>query len=169
VFLGDCGSLFVGFALAALSVRGSMKRSAAIAVIAPLLALGLPIVDTAMTLLRRLAGGSGLLKPDADHIHHRVVRLGLTPQRAVILLYGVTALFTAMALLSMTGQAQHIGLAVAVFSVVTWLGIRHLGYLELGRISSRVRSGFFGSRVPPVRPVEEPGRRADPTDLDGAA
>jgi len=168
VFLGDCGALFAGFALAALSLRGSMKRTAAIAVIAPLLALGLPIVDTAMTLLRRLARGSGVMQADADHIHHRVVRLGLTPQRAVILLYGVTALFAAMALLSLSGQAQHVGLAVAVSSIVTWLGVRRLGYREWGRISSRVRHGLFAGRGPRGGDDQAPPL-PHRDDLDGAA
>lgn len=165
IFLGDSGALFIGFALATLSLRGSMKRTAAIAVITPLLALGLPILDTAITLLRRLVRGTGVLKADADHIHHRVVRLGLTPQRAVILLYGVTALFAAMALLSLSGQAQHVGLAVAVSSIVTWLGVRRLGYGELGTITLRVRRGFFGGN----RPEPDTPAAADRDDLDGAA
>jgi UDP-GlcNAc:undecaprenyl-phosphate/decaprenyl-phosphate GlcNAc-1-phosphate transferase len=139
VFLGDSGSLFVGFALAALSIRGSMKSSTAVAVITPLLALGFPIVDTALTLVRRVLRGRSILEADADHIHHRMMRRGLTPQRAVVILYGVTALFGAMALLSMTGQAQAVGLAVGGFTLVTWLGIRQLGYRELEQLPGLFR------------------------------
>jgi UDP-GlcNAc:undecaprenyl-phosphate GlcNAc-1-phosphate transferase len=134
VFLGDSGSLFIGFALAALAVRGSTKSSTAVAVLAPLLALGFPIVDTSMALLRRLVGRKSLLEPDADHIHHRIVRMGLTQQRAVVILYGVTALFGALSLLTMTGQGHATGLAAVVFTLVTWIGIRQLGYSELGKI-----------------------------------
>jgi UDP-GlcNAc:undecaprenyl-phosphate GlcNAc-1-phosphate transferase len=139
VFLGDSGSLFVGFALAALSMRGSMKSPTAVAVITPLLALGFPILDTALTLLRRLLRGRSNLEADADHIHHRIMRRGLTPQRAVVILYGVTALFGAMALLSMTGQARAVGAAVAGFTLVTWLGIRQLGYRELEQLPGLFR------------------------------
>jgi UDP-GlcNAc:undecaprenyl-phosphate/decaprenyl-phosphate GlcNAc-1-phosphate transferase len=142
IFLGDSGSLFVGFALAALAVRGSMKSSTAVAVLAPLLALGFPIVDTSMALLRRLVGRRGLLEPDADHIHHRIVRLGLTQQRAVVILYGVTALFGALSLLTMTGQSHAIGLAAVVFTLVTWIGIRRLGYSELGEIPRMLKRGL---------------------------
>jgi UDP-GlcNAc:undecaprenyl-phosphate GlcNAc-1-phosphate transferase len=142
VFLGDSGSLFVGFALAALAVRGSMKSSTAVAVLAPLLALGFPIVDTSMALLRRLVGRKSLLAPDADHIHHRIVRMGLTQQRAVIILYGVTALFGALSLLTMTGQSHATGLAAVVFTLVTWIGIRQLGYSELGQIQRLLRRGL---------------------------
>jgi hypothetical protein len=143
VFLGDSGSLFVGFALAALAVRGSMKSSTAVAVLAPLLALGFPIVDTSMALVRRLVGRKSLLEPDADHIHHRIVRMGLTQQRAVIILYGVTALFGALSLLTMTGQSHATGLAAVVFTLVTWIGIRQLGYSELGQIQRLLKRGPF--------------------------
>jgi UDP-GlcNAc:undecaprenyl-phosphate GlcNAc-1-phosphate transferase len=91
VFLGDCGSLTLGFVLAALSLRGSMKGPVVVAVATPLLALGFPLLDTALALLRRFWGGRSILAADADHIHHRIVRRGMTPRQAVILLYGVTA------------------------------------------------------------------------------
>ena len=142
VFLGDSGSLFIGFALAALAVRGSTKSSTAVAVLAPLLALGFPIVDTSMALLRRLVGRKSLLEADADHIHHRIVRMGLTQQRAVIILYGVTALFGALSLLTMTGQGHATGLAAVIFTLVTWIGIRQLGYSELGQIQRLFKRGL---------------------------
>jgi UDP-GlcNAc:undecaprenyl-phosphate GlcNAc-1-phosphate transferase len=126
VFLGDTGSLSVGLVLAALSLRGSMKGSMAVTVVAPLLALGFPIIDTSMALLRRLLGGRSILEADADHIHHRMLRLGMNPRQAVFLLYGFTALFAVMALLATTGHTQTVGLAVVAFSAVTWMGIRRL-------------------------------------------
>jgi hypothetical protein len=113
-----------------------------VAVLAPLLALGFPIVDTSMALLRRLVGRKGLLEPDADHIHHRIVRMGLTQQRAVVILYGVTALFGALSLLTMTGQGHATGLAAVVFTLVTWIGIRQLRYSELGQIQRLLKRGF---------------------------
>lgn len=127
VFLGDNGSLSIGLVLAALSLRGSMKGSTAVAVMTPLLALGFPILDTTMAMARRLLGGRSILEADADHIHHRIVRMGLSPRQAVVMLYGVTALFAAMALLAMTGHTRVVGLAVVAFTAVTWIGIRRLG------------------------------------------
>jgi UDP-GlcNAc:undecaprenyl-phosphate GlcNAc-1-phosphate transferase len=126
VFLGDAGSLSVGLVLAALSLRGSMKGSMAVTVVAPLLALGFPLVDTSMALLRRLLGGRSILEADADHIHHRMLRMGMTPRQAVFLLYGFTALFSAMALLAATGHTETVSVAVVAFSAVTWMGIRRL-------------------------------------------
>jgi len=86
IFLGDSGSLFVGFALAGLAVRGHMKSSTAIAVAAPLLALALPLVDAVIAVMRRLLGGRRVFEADGDHIHHRLLRRGPSPQRAVVLL-----------------------------------------------------------------------------------
>ena len=126
VFLGDSGALSLGFLLAALSLRGSSKSSTAVAVIAPLLALGFPIVDTLLAMLRRLLAGRSIMEADADHIHHRMLRMGLRPRQAVILLYAVTALFGAMALLAMTDHANTVGFAVFSFAVVTWIGVRRL-------------------------------------------
>lgn len=167
IFLGDSGALFIGFALAALSVRGSTKSSTAIAVVAPLLALGFPILDTGMAVLRRLVRGRSLLEPDADHIHHRMVRRGLTQHRAVIILYGVTALFGALSLLTMTGRSQIASLvAVAAFTAITWWGIRELGYSEIGEIGRFImrvvswgrgnrKGGDFGDLRPRIREARD--------------
>ena len=134
VFLGDSGSLSIGFVLAALSLRGSSKSSTAVAVIAPLLALGFPIVDTALAMLRRLMAGRSILEADADHIHHRMLRIGLRPRQAVMLLYAVTALFGVMALLAMTDHANAVGFAVFSFAIVTWTGIRRLAKGRAGAV-----------------------------------
>jgi hypothetical protein len=78
-------------------------------------------------MLRRLLGGRSILQADADHIHHRMLRMGMTPRRVVVLLYGMTALFGAMSLLTMSGRKQAVLFALVAFSAVTWLGIRWLG------------------------------------------
>jgi UDP-GlcNAc:undecaprenyl-phosphate GlcNAc-1-phosphate transferase len=127
VFLGDGGSLSVGLVLAALSLRGSTKSSMAVALVTPLLALGFPLLDTALALLRRLLVGRSILQADADHIHHRMLRMGMTPRRVVVMLYGMTALFGAMALLTMSGRKQAELFALVTCSAFTWLGIRWLG------------------------------------------
>ena len=126
IFLGDSGALFVGFALAGLAVRGHMKSSTAIAVTAPLLALALPLLDAAIAVLRRLLAGQRLFEADLDHIHHRLVRQGLAPNRVVVLLYAVAAFFGAASLLTVSSRSQVIGLVVIAMSVATWLGFAQL-------------------------------------------
>jgi len=146
IFLGDSGSLFVGFALAAFAIRGSMKSSAAIAVAAPLLALAVPIVDALIAVLRRAISGRRVFEADGDHIHHRMLRLGFTPRRAVITLYCIAALFGALSLLTMTERSQLIGVVVIASSVVTWIGIQQLGYGEFGELQRLFTQGLQNER-----------------------
>lgn len=134
IFLGDSGSLFVGFAMAALAIQSSMKASAAIAVAAPLFALALPILDVAIAVLRRFLTGRNIFEPDHDHIHHRLLRMGVTPRKAVIILYGVAALCASLSLVTMSGRKQAIGAGVIVSLLLTWAGIRKLGYAEFSEL-----------------------------------
>jgi len=134
IFLGDCGSLFVGFALAAFAITGSMKRSAAIAVAVPLLALALPIFDVMVSVLRRVIRGSELFVADRDHIHHRLLHLGLTPRRAVVILYGCAAVLASLSLLTAAGPAQVLWAAIAIVVLLAWAGLSRLGYAEFGEL-----------------------------------
>src|SRR5262249_56150414 len=70
IFLGDSGSLFLGYALAVLSLESAHKGATAVLVLAPILALGVPLMDTTLTVLRRLASSASLLQPPRAHIHH---------------------------------------------------------------------------------------------------
>jgi UDP-GlcNAc:undecaprenyl-phosphate/decaprenyl-phosphate GlcNAc-1-phosphate transferase len=113
IFLGDCGSMFLGFVLAVASIHGSQKAPTAVAVLAPLLVLGLPILDTGMAILRRIYNlgaesqkmDSGLslryvvrnsrriFQPDRRHLHHQLLDLGLSHRGAVLVLYGAVGTF----------------------------------------------------------------------------
>jgi UDP-GlcNAc:undecaprenyl-phosphate/decaprenyl-phosphate GlcNAc-1-phosphate transferase len=99
IFLGDSGSLFIGFMLAVLSVYGSQKSAAAVLVIIPLFALAIPLLDTLLAILRRWLRGVHFFEADARHIHHRLLALGLTHRHAVMTLYLVA---TVLALLGIT-------------------------------------------------------------------
>ncbi len=146
IFLGDSGALFVGFALAAFAIRGSMKSSAAVAVAAPLLALAVPLVDAGIAIVRRLIAGRRVFQADSDHIHHRLLRRGFSPRGAVILLYAVAGLFGALSLLTMTEKSQVIGVVVIASSIVTWIGIQQLGYGEFVELQRRLRHGLLEER-----------------------
>ncbi len=111
IFLGDSGSMFLGFVLAVTSVRGSQKGTTAVAILVPLLVLGLPVLDTGLAVVRRLyrVGNRGaqsdeslryiarnvrhVFLPDREHIHHRLIEAGLSHRQAVLTLYGVGVVF----------------------------------------------------------------------------
>jgi len=92
IFLGDCGSMFLGFFVATASVLSAMKSATLVGLAMPALALGLPIFDTLFSMLRRLLERRSLFAPDRNHIHHRLIDMGLNHRHAVILMYMVTLL-----------------------------------------------------------------------------
>lgn len=91
IFMGDGGSLFLGFMIAALSVVGPLKRSTIIAVVVPVVVLGIPIFDTFFAILRRLVNKRPIMEADKGHLHHRLMASGYGQRRAVLMLYGVSA------------------------------------------------------------------------------
>lgn len=99
IFMGDGGSLFLGFMMAALSVVGPLKRSTLIAVVVPVLVLGIPIFDTFFAILRRVVNKRPIMEADKGHLHHRLMALGYGQRRAVLMLYGISAIMGMAAVL----------------------------------------------------------------------
>ena len=89
LFMGDSGSLFLGFMIAIFSVISPLKRSTLLAVIVPVLVLGIPIFDTMLAIVRRLLSGKPIMSPDKEHLHHHLMRLGYGQRRAVLMIYGI--------------------------------------------------------------------------------
>jgi UDP-GlcNAc:undecaprenyl-phosphate GlcNAc-1-phosphate transferase len=85
IFMGDSGAYWLGLALALLSVAGVAKVAIAAAVAVPLLAMAIPIVDTALSILRRRLNGQKAFHADANHIHHLLLQAGLTPRQTCVL------------------------------------------------------------------------------------
>jgi len=98
IFMGDAGSLMLGFLLASASVDGALKGTAVLAFAIPILALGLPIFDTAFAILRRLLSGRSITEADKGHLHHRLLQVGMDQKRAVLTLYLIAALMGASAI-----------------------------------------------------------------------
>ncbi|MBR2548080.1 MAG: undecaprenyl/decaprenyl-phosphate alpha-N-acetylglucosaminyl 1-phosphate transferase [Eubacterium sp.] len=92
LFMGDSGSLFLGFMIAIFAVISPLKRSTLLAVIVPVLVLGIPIFDTAFAILRRVVSGKPIMSPDKEHLHHHLMRLGYGQRRAVLMIYGICAI-----------------------------------------------------------------------------
>jgi UDP-GlcNAc:undecaprenyl-phosphate GlcNAc-1-phosphate transferase len=140
VFLGDCGSLFLGFMLSAMALAGNQKSTTAIAVAIPVVSFGLPILDTAISVLRRFISGQPLFRADREHIHHKLLERGFSQKQAVVLLYGVSALFGISSLLLMNFGGKAIALVLVIVGAVVWLAVQHLGYhefFELKRVAQR--------------------------------
>jgi UDP-GlcNAc:undecaprenyl-phosphate GlcNAc-1-phosphate transferase len=147
IFLGDCGSLLAGFMLGCCGVIWSQKSATLLGMTAPLMALSLPLIDTALSIARRYLGRRPIFGADHGHIHHRLLDRGLTPRRVTLLLYGVSAIGACLALLQSAAESDGGRFIIALFCVAVWMGVRHLGYLEF-RIAARlVRESDFRSMI----------------------
>jgi UDP-GlcNAc:undecaprenyl-phosphate GlcNAc-1-phosphate transferase len=129
IFMGDSGSYFLGFVLGTASI-GGYKTSTAVALLVPMIALGVPIFDTLFTVVRRFLERRPLFSPDRGHIHHRLLDLGLTHRRAVLTLYAVSIVFTVAAIALSLGHSWQVGVAVFAASVVAIGLFRSVGYFD---------------------------------------
>lgn len=92
LFMGDSGSLFLGFMLASISLIGPVKSATIVATIVPVLVLGLPIFDIVFAVLRRLINKKPIMMADKAHLHHRIIERGLGVKRSVLMLYGISGI-----------------------------------------------------------------------------
>jgi len=130
VFLGDGGSYFLGYAVAALSIVGSVKSQVGALMLIPLLALGVPVFDTIFAPLRRWVKGRGMFQPDRGHIHHRLLAMGLSSRKAVLILYGVTLALCLLAILIVNLRNEAVGLILIILGGGALILVRKTGYLE---------------------------------------
>lgn len=93
IFMGDTGALFLGFILSAISIEGTIKSATAITFFAPVLALGIPVLDTAMAIVRRLLKGQNPFSADKEHLHHKILSTGIGQKRTVLFLYFINTMF----------------------------------------------------------------------------
>ena len=130
VFLGDCGSLTLGFMLGCFSLIWCQHSGGLLDLSAPLMALALPLIDVALAICRRMLRSKPIFGADRGHIHHMVLARGFKPRDAALILYGVCALAAMMAMLqSFTTWHIH-GLVLLMFFALVLTGINYLGYIE---------------------------------------
>ena len=147
IFLGDSGSLFTGFLLAALSVLGTQKATTAVAIVVPILAFGVPVVDTAMTMGRRLVSRKPVFEGDNEHIHHMLLARGWSQRRAALVLYAACALFGLVALIFPATGSKLTGFMLFVISVAVIIAVGHLRYHEVDELRAGVKRTVADRRL----------------------
>lgn len=151
IFLGDTGSLFLGFTMATISLLGASKTTGSIMLLTPMLALGFPIFDTVTSMIRRILRGRNPFIGDRSHTHHRLLDYGYTQRQVVLILYSVAIMCTISSILSQIlypqdrGPLLAIGIYASVVIFIAWIN----GYLRLRhalRVSwCRARNGKLES------------------------
>ncbi|MEM8598312.1 MAG: MraY family glycosyltransferase [Bacteroidota bacterium] len=164
IFMGDSGSLFLGYLLATYTLSGPGHADPWLALLIPAVVLGLPLIDTALSIARRFAGRQAIFAPDRDHIHHRLTRT-FTHRQAVLVLYAVALSFGVAAVaMSMMAAVYSVGI-IAVMLVLTGVGLNRLKYLRRSYVEPDVHSiGGFLERE--EEPASAPFEAADARDED---
>lgn len=138
VFLGDSGSLVIGFVLGCYGIIWTQKSATLLGMMAPVMALSIPLLDVGLAIVRRFLRRQPIFTADRGHIHHRLLDRGMSPRQAAIVLYALCSVVAIFSLLySQSHSNQVASVIVLVFCAVAWMGIQYLGYAEFtfaGRI-----------------------------------
>jgi UDP-GlcNAc:undecaprenyl-phosphate/decaprenyl-phosphate GlcNAc-1-phosphate transferase len=137
IFMGDCGSLTVGFLLGCFGLIWTENGMAA-----PLVALTIPLLDTTLAIARRFLRNHRIFGADRGHIHHRLLARGLTVRRVVFALYAFSGVLAALSLL-LSARTSFRGAALAAFCALVWFAVRYLGYEEFPAARRILSSGLF--------------------------
>lgn len=133
IFMGDTGSMFLGFVLALITIEGAYKGATFVTLMIPIIAMGVPVVDTALSILRRLIKGNGIngiFKADKEHIHHKLLFREGSQREAVVILYFLTASFGMIAIALSRMQGIWAFLAIAVTALLTLRWIMNSGFID---------------------------------------
>jgi len=143
IFMGDSGSLFLGFILATFSLPSAAVPVSGLTYLVPILALGLPILDTLTSIVRRAAQGRGIFTADKDHIHHRIFQSSGGKQRSTVFtLYLINIIFGIMAILVLSSkEIAQVVLVLSLTAIFCMLFLFKLGYIQIKpeREPARVR------------------------------
>jgi UDP-GlcNAc:undecaprenyl-phosphate/decaprenyl-phosphate GlcNAc-1-phosphate transferase len=143
VFLGDSGSLLIGFLLGCYGALWSEKSVTLVALTVPLLAVSIPLLEVALSIVRRYIRNRPIFEADRGHIHHKLLERGLSPKGAVLTIYGFCSVVAMLSLIASSLRNQFSGLIVVVFCAAAWMGIQHLGYTEFAMAGRLFLQGGF--------------------------
>lgn len=130
IFLGDGGTYFLGYTVAALSIIGSVKSQVGALFLIPLIALGVPVFDTMLSPVRRWVKGKRIFQPDNGHIHHHLLNMGLSSRSVVLSLYGATVALCVLAILIVNLRNEMVGLILVILGIGALILLGKSSYLE---------------------------------------
>jgi UDP-GlcNAc:undecaprenyl-phosphate GlcNAc-1-phosphate transferase len=143
IFMGDCGSVPVGFLLGCFGVIWSQKSATLLGMTAPLLALAVPLLDTTLSIARRFLRHQPIFGADRGHIHHRLLARGFTPRRVAFVFYGAAGIGAGLSLLLGSATNHLGGIALVAFCAAVLFAIQYLEYEEFDAARRLVFGGMF--------------------------
>ena len=143
VFLGDSGSLTIGFLLGCFGVIWSQKSATLLGMVAPMMAFALPLLEVGLSIGRRILRREPIFKADRGHIHHRLLNLGFEPRAAALILYGACGV-AAILSLAESSLSNHVGgIIIVLFCFLSAIGVRYLRYIEFSSFAKVLQRGLF--------------------------
>ncbi len=130
IFMGDGGSYFLGYAIAAISTMSSIKGQTGALILIPLIGMGVPVFDTILSPLRRFVVGASMFCPDRRHIHHRLLDLGLNTRKTVLIIYGISIVLCLSAIVIANSRDEMSGLFLILLVISSAIFFRKLRYFE---------------------------------------
>ena len=130
IFMGDGGSYLLGYLLAVLTIEGAMKSHAALAMLIPVIALGVPLFDTLLAPVRRFILGKKMFQADKGHIHHLLLKNGHSQRQVVVIIYGITIILGGVALSFVYVKDQFAAFLLVIPGIILFFMVRKMGYLE---------------------------------------
>jgi UDP-GlcNAc:undecaprenyl-phosphate GlcNAc-1-phosphate transferase len=143
IFLGDCGSLTIGFLLGCFGAVWAEKSTTLLGLTAPLMVLAIPLLDVGLAVVRRLLRGKPIFIADDNHIHHRLLSRGLTPRHLLFVIYGICAVGSVASILLTINHNENRDFVLVLLCLAAWLGMQQLGYTEFG-VAKRM---LFGGTI----------------------
>ena len=139
VFMGDSGSMFLGYIIGGISIMGPLKTATILGLVFPILVLGMPVTDLTFAIIRRKLRGQSMATADRGHLHHRLLDAGLTQRSAVLSMYGISACFGVAAVLGAKGQwIWALAILCVVFALLIIILMRRTAMLAVfGRRHSK--------------------------------
>jgi UDP-GlcNAc:undecaprenyl-phosphate GlcNAc-1-phosphate transferase len=132
IFMGDSGSLTLGFVLGAIAIMGFAKGATIVALVIPVLILAIPIFDTFFAIVRRLIEHKPIMQPDKGHLHHRLLAMGLSHKQTVLIIYAITMFMGCIAILTALLPVWATALLLCIALAILFCGAHHLGILRIG-------------------------------------
>jgi UDP-GlcNAc:undecaprenyl-phosphate GlcNAc-1-phosphate transferase len=147
IFLGDCGSMLIGFVLGCFAIEWSHKSATLLGLTAPMMAFAVPLIDVLLSVSRRFLRSRPVFGADRGHIHHRLLDRGLTQRQATLVAYGFSCLAATFSLIQNSLHHHYGGLIIVLFCLTVWIGIQNLGYVEFGMASRMLLGGGVGRMI----------------------
>lgn len=133
IYMGDTGSLFLGYSIAVISILGLFKKVTLLGFIIPVIVLALPIFDTLFAIIRRAKNGEKIMSPDKKHIHHQLLSIGLSHRQTVLMMYGISLIFGILGIVFSRASMGLLLLVAFLLFVIVYILAELVGLVGKGR------------------------------------